>query len=76
MVTNIYTSMLCPSTHEHEFMLKHNRVVSCKLIAYFPLSVTSMTAGDVIVTINGASVEGSSHQQILGLIKDSANSLK
>ncbi|XP_008326962.1 cytohesin-interacting protein [Cynoglossus semilaevis] len=35
-----------------------------------------LTTGDVIVTINGASVEGSSHQQILGLIKDSANSLK
>ncbi|XP_060944848.1 cytohesin-interacting protein [Limanda limanda] len=35
-----------------------------------------LTAGDVIVTINGVSIEGSSHQDILALIRESTNSLK
>nr|XP_019945442.1 PREDICTED: cytohesin-interacting protein [Paralichthys olivaceus] len=35
-----------------------------------------LTAGDVIVTINGVSIEGSSHQDILALIRESSNSLK
>ncbi|XP_078117897.1 cytohesin-interacting protein [Sander vitreus] len=35
-----------------------------------------LTAGDVIITINGASIEGSSHQQILDLIRESTNCLK
>ncbi|XP_010779808.1 cytohesin-interacting protein [Notothenia coriiceps] len=35
-----------------------------------------LTAGDIIVTINGVSIEGSSHQHILDLIKESTNSLK
>ncbi|XP_028993661.1 cytohesin-interacting protein isoform X2 [Betta splendens] len=35
-----------------------------------------LTAGDVIVTINGASIEGLSHQHILDLIRESTNSLK
>lgn len=35
-----------------------------------------LTAGDIIVTINGVSIEGSSHQQILNLIRESTNSLK
>ncbi|KAI9530406.1 hypothetical protein NQZ68_004424 [Dissostichus eleginoides] len=35
-----------------------------------------LTAGDIIVTINGLSIEGSSHQHILDLIKESTNSLK
>ncbi|XP_058478563.1 cytohesin-interacting protein [Solea solea] len=35
-----------------------------------------LTTGDVIVTINGLSIEGSSHHDILGLIKESTNSLK
>ncbi|XP_026152346.1 cytohesin-interacting protein [Mastacembelus armatus] len=35
-----------------------------------------LTAGDVIVTINGISIEGSSHEHILGLIRESTNSLK
>ncbi|XP_070694154.1 cytohesin-interacting protein [Pempheris klunzingeri] len=35
-----------------------------------------LTAGDIIVTINGASIEGSSHQHILDLIRESTNSLK
>ncbi|AWP13037.1 putative cytohesin-interacting protein [Scophthalmus maximus] len=35
-----------------------------------------LTAGDVIVTINGVSIEGSSHQDVLGLIQESTNSLK
>ncbi|KAL7384532.1 hypothetical protein ABVT39_004259 [Epinephelus coioides] len=35
-----------------------------------------LTAGDIIVTINGVSIEGSSHQHILDLIKESTNTLK
>lgn len=35
-----------------------------------------LTTGDVIVTINGISIEGSSHQHILDLIRESTNSLK
>lgn len=35
-----------------------------------------LIAGDIIVTINGVSIEGSSHQQILNLIRESTNSLK
>ncbi|KAK5861197.1 hypothetical protein PBY51_022611 [Eleginops maclovinus] len=34
-----------------------------------------LTAGDIIVTINGVSIEGSSHQHILDLIRESTNSL-
>ncbi|XP_068429021.1 cytohesin-interacting protein [Clinocottus analis] len=35
-----------------------------------------LTAGDIIVTINGVSIEGSSHQHILDLIRECTNSLK
>ncbi|XP_071769815.1 cytohesin-interacting protein [Centroberyx gerrardi] len=35
-----------------------------------------LTTGDVIVTINGASIEGSSHQHIVDLIRESTNLLK
>ncbi|KAF7665229.1 hypothetical protein LDENG_00149010 [Lucifuga dentata] len=35
-----------------------------------------LTAGDVIVTINGVSIEGSSHQHIVDLIRESTNFLK
>ncbi|KAM8750078.1 cytohesin-interacting protein isoform 1-T2 [Acanthopagrus schlegelii] len=35
-----------------------------------------LTAGDIIITINGVSIEGSSHQHILDLIRESTNSLK
>ncbi|XP_026231362.1 cytohesin-interacting protein [Anabas testudineus] len=35
-----------------------------------------LTAGDIIVTINGASIEGLSHQHILDLIRESTNNLK
>lgn len=35
-----------------------------------------LTAGDVIITINGVSIEGSSHQHILDLIGESTNNLK
>ncbi|XP_061649007.1 cytohesin-interacting protein [Phyllopteryx taeniolatus] len=35
-----------------------------------------LTTGDVIITINGDSIEGFCHQHILGLIRGSANSLK
>ncbi|XP_004081936.1 cytohesin-interacting protein [Oryzias latipes] len=35
-----------------------------------------LTAGDIIITINGVSIEGLSHQQILELVRKSTNSLK
>ncbi|XP_020507221.1 cytohesin-interacting protein [Labrus bergylta] len=35
-----------------------------------------LTAGDVIITINGVSIEGLSHDRVLHLIKESTNSLK
>lgn len=35
-----------------------------------------LTAGDIIITINSVSIEGSSHQHILDLIRESTNSLK
>ncbi|XP_028292312.1 general receptor for phosphoinositides 1-associated scaffold protein isoform X2 [Gouania willdenowi] len=35
-----------------------------------------LTAGDIIATINGVSTEGSSHQRILDLIRESTNILK
>ncbi|XP_037644746.1 cytohesin-interacting protein [Sebastes umbrosus] len=35
-----------------------------------------LTTGDVIITINGVSIEGSSHQHILDLIRESTNNLK
>ncbi|XP_041923220.1 cytohesin-interacting protein [Alosa sapidissima] len=35
-----------------------------------------LSAGDVIVTINGISIEGSSHQDIISLIRESTNVLK
>ncbi|KAI3356185.1 hypothetical protein L3Q82_017440 [Scortum barcoo] len=35
-----------------------------------------LTAGDIIITINGVSIEGSSHQHILDLIRESTNHLK
>ncbi|XP_042282837.1 cytohesin-interacting protein [Thunnus maccoyii] len=35
-----------------------------------------LTAGDVIITINGVSIEGFSHQHVLDLIRKSTNNLK
>ncbi|KAM6978201.1 cytohesin-interacting protein isoform 2-T2 [Tautogolabrus adspersus] len=35
-----------------------------------------LTAGDVIITINGVSIEGLCHERVLHLIKESTNSLK
>ncbi|KAJ0070369.1 hypothetical protein NL108_007694 [Boleophthalmus pectinirostris] len=35
-----------------------------------------LTAGDIIITVNGVSIEGSSHQHIADLIRESTNSLK
>lgn len=51
------------------------------LYAFIPVSLTStrcvlIFTGDIIVTINGVSIEGSSHQQILDLIRESTNTLK
>lgn len=41
-----------------------------------PFFASSFIVGDIIVTINGISIEGSSHQRILDLIRESTNSLK
>ncbi|XP_077071240.1 cytohesin-interacting protein [Siphateles boraxobius] len=35
-----------------------------------------LTAGDIILSVNGVSIEGSTHQQIIELIRDSTNMLK
>lgn len=35
-----------------------------------------LTAGDIIITINGASIEGLSHERVLELIRESTNKLK
>lgn len=35
-----------------------------------------LTAGDIIITVNGVSIEGSSHQHVLDLMRESANSLR
>ncbi|XP_034742469.1 cytohesin-interacting protein [Etheostoma cragini] len=48
----------------------------CKVQEDSAAESAGLTAGDVIITINGASIEGSSHQQILDLIGESTNSLK
>ncbi|XP_046902647.1 cytohesin-interacting protein [Hypomesus transpacificus] len=37
---------------------------------------SGLTAGDVIVSINGVSIEGSTHQHIIDLIRESTNFLK
>ncbi|KAL6100739.1 cytip [Pungitius sinensis] len=46
-----------------------------KVLEDSPAENAGLTAGDIIVTINEVSIEGSSHQHILELIRDSTNSL-
>ncbi|XP_042350537.1 cytohesin-interacting protein [Plectropomus leopardus] len=48
----------------------------CKVQEESAAESAGLTAGDVIVTINGVSIEGSSHQRILDLIRESTNSLR
>lgn len=48
----------------------------CKVQEDSAAESAGLTAGDVIITINGASIEGSSHQRVLDLIRESTNSLK
>lgn len=65
-------SMSTP-THTDAQMLSKAMSSSCKwLVPFFCMFIV----GDIIVTINGVSIEGSSHQHILDLIKESTNSLK
>ncbi|XP_069009804.1 cytohesin-interacting protein [Embiotoca jacksoni] len=47
----------------------------CKVQEDSVAESAGLTAGDIIVTINGISIEGSSHQHILDLIRESTNSL-
>ncbi|KAM9344191.1 cytohesin-interacting protein [Pholidichthys leucotaenia] len=48
----------------------------CKVQEDSVAESAGLTAGDIIVTVNGVSIEGSSHQHILNLIRESTNSLK
>ncbi|XP_008291197.1 cytohesin-interacting protein [Stegastes partitus] len=48
----------------------------CKVQEDSAAESAGLTAGDIIITINGASIEGSSHQRVLDLIRESTNSLK
>lgn len=48
----------------------------CKVQEDSSAENAGLTAGDIIVTINGVSIEGSSHQHIIDLIRQSTNSLK
>ncbi|XP_029980127.1 cytohesin-interacting protein [Sphaeramia orbicularis] len=48
----------------------------CKVQEDSSAESAGLTAGDIIVTINGVSIEGSSHQHIIELIRQSTNSLK
>ncbi|XP_061580473.1 cytohesin-interacting protein [Cololabis saira] len=48
----------------------------CKVKEDSVAESAGLTAGDVIVTINGVSSEGLSHQHILDLIRESTNSLQ
>lgn len=48
----------------------------CKVQEESAAESAGLNAGDVIITINGVSIEGSSHQHILDLIRESTNSLK
>ncbi|XP_038862249.1 cytohesin-interacting protein-like [Salvelinus namaycush] len=48
----------------------------CKVQEDSSAESAGLTAGDVIITINGLSIEGSSHQRIVDLIRESANLLR
>ncbi|XP_053184656.1 cytohesin-interacting protein [Scomber japonicus] len=48
----------------------------CKVKEDSAAESAGLTAGDVIVTVNGVSIEGSSHQRVLELIRESTNNLK
>uniref|UniRef100_A0A672HS36 Cytohesin 1 interacting protein n=2 Tax=Salarias fasciatus TaxID=181472 RepID=A0A672HS36_SALFA len=48
----------------------------CKVHEDSVAESAGLTAGDVIVTINGVSTEGSSHDDVVDLIRESSNSLK
>ncbi|XP_024257928.1 cytohesin-interacting protein-like [Oncorhynchus tshawytscha] len=48
----------------------------CKVQEDSSAESAGLTAGDVIVTINGVSIEGSSHQGIVDLIRESNNLLR
>uniref|UniRef100_A0A3Q0QTS2 Cytohesin 1 interacting protein n=1 Tax=Amphilophus citrinellus TaxID=61819 RepID=A0A3Q0QTS2_AMPCI len=48
----------------------------CKVNEDSVAESAGLTAGDIIVTVNGLSIEGSSHQCVLELIKKSTNCLK
>ncbi|XP_076603216.1 cytohesin-interacting protein [Chaetodon auriga] len=48
----------------------------CKVQEGSTAESAGLTAGDIIVTVNGVSIEGSSHEHILDLIRESTNRLK
>nr|XP_061799679.1 cytohesin-interacting protein-like [Nerophis lumbriciformis] len=47
-----------------------------KVVENSAAETAGLSAGDVIITVNGNSIEGFSHQQVIDLIRGSANSLK
>ncbi|KAJ8394547.1 hypothetical protein AAFF_G00045570 [Aldrovandia affinis] len=47
----------------------------CKVQEHSPAETAGLAPGDIIVTINGVCTEGSTHQRIVGLIRESTNVL-
>ena len=65
-----------PHTHTHADAQKlYNTNWSSRNLLLPFFCTSSFPVGDVIVAINGVSIEGSSHQDILALIRESTNSL-
>ncbi|CAG5865536.1 unnamed protein product [Menidia menidia] len=67
--------------HTYGLQLRNTSAVElctfvCKVQEDSVAESAGLTAGDIIVTINGVSIEGLSHQHILELIKESTNSLR
>ncbi|XP_077584180.1 cytohesin-interacting protein isoform X1 [Stigmatopora nigra] len=65
----------------HSLQLRTSSVVEVctfvsKVAEKSPAETAGLSTGDVIVTINGNSIEGFSHQHILDLIKESSKSLQ
>ncbi|XP_072253243.1 cytohesin-interacting protein [Leuresthes tenuis] len=67
--------------HTYGLQLRNSSAVEmctfvCKVKEDSVAESAGLTAGDIIITINGVSIEGLSHQHVLELIKESTNSLR
>ncbi|XP_077473297.1 cytohesin-interacting protein [Stigmatopora argus] len=65
----------------HSLQLRTSSVVEVctfvsKVVEKSPAETAGLSTGDVVITINGDSIEGFSHQHILDLIRGSAKSLQ